>query len=146
MLINREAVRDSLRLHEGLRLKPYRCTAGALTIGFGRNLDDKGITKQEAEAMLEDDILDCIVELDRTQPGWRDLPIAARDVLVEMQFNLGANRLAGFRKMWAALRERDYQQAAAEMLDSRWANQVGRRAVTLANKMREAGRDEAGEG
>jgi lysozyme len=54
-----ERIQEQLVRHEGLRLKPYRCTAGKLTIGIGRNLDDRGISQKEAYAMLERDIKDC---------------------------------------------------------------------------------------
>ena len=56
-LLNR--IKAQLVRHEGLKLKPYRCTAGKLTIGIGRNLDDRGISQKEAYAMLERDIQDC---------------------------------------------------------------------------------------
>jgi lysozyme len=134
--MNRATLRQSLMHHEGLRFKPYHCTAGKVTIGYGRNLDDVGITITEAEAMLEADIDRSVDELDRVKPGWREHSDNRQNVLIEMMFNLGAPRLMGFRKMWAAIDARDYTKAAIEMLDSRWAKQVGKRAETLANQMR----------
>lgn len=134
--MNKPALLESLKQHEGLSLKPYTCPAGKLTIGFGHNLDD-GITLTQAYALLDDDIKACEKELDRYFPGWRTHDDARQNVLVEMQYNLGAPRLGKFLKMWAALDRRDYAEAAVQMLDSKWSQQVGQRAQTLAKLMRE---------
>jgi lysozyme len=126
-----------LVLHEGLRLKPYRCTAGKLTIGVGRNLDDNGITQAEAFALLENDILAVEADLDRTWPWWREMTDARQQVLADMCFNLGLTRLGGFVNTLAAMKRGDYEAAANGMLASLWASQVGRRAQRLAKMMRE---------
>ncbi len=132
-------ITDSLvgrvKVHEGLRLKPYRCTAGKLTIGYGRNLDDVGLSNEEAEYLLKHDLekaekeaskLDCYKKLNQNR----------KDILIEMVFNLGYPRLCGFKKMIQALDRGDYDGAANEMLDSKWARDVGERAKTLAYFMR----------
>lgn len=76
--------------HEGLRLKPYRCTAGKLTIGVGRNLEDKGISQQEAYELLENDIRECEVQLLTEIPDiYLSLDINRKVVLINMCFNLG---------------------------------------------------------
>lgn len=124
----------SLKLHEGLKLKPYKDTAGILTVGYGHNLEQE-ITREEAEVMLISDIQKAIKELDRAFQGWKNHSEVRQNVLIEMMFNMGATRLAGFLKFWAALRAKDYKQAAQEMLSSRWASQVGQRAITLAARM-----------
>lgn len=134
--MNRERLHESLRIHEGLVLKPYTCTAGKLTIGIGHNLDN-GITAKQAYLLLEEDIAICQKELDRYFPGWDSHDDARQNVLIEMCFNMGAPRLTGFKKMWAALANHDYKTAAAEMLDSQWAKQVGQRAITLSKQMRD---------
>lgn len=133
--MNESRLRASLELHEGISLKPYTDTTGHLTIGIGKNLDS-GITMGQAYRLLDDDIAVCLKELDRYQPGWQRHNDVRQNVLIEMQFNLGAPRLGMFRKMWAALGNLDYNAAAREMLDSRWADQVKDRAVTLAVMMR----------
>jgi len=130
------AIKSSLRIHEGKSLKPYQCTAGKLSIGYGRNLDDRGITNAEAEYLLDNDIETAVAELDRVFPGWRNHSDNVQNVLVELSFAMGAPRLSGFKKMWAALDARDYPTAAAELLDSRWRQQVGQRAITLADRLR----------
>ena len=134
--MNQAALIDSLIKHEGLKLKPYKCTADKTTIGVGRNLDDNGITEVEAMLLLKNDIDTCVTELDRTRPNWRQHNEIRQNVLVEMVFNLGMPRLNKFTKMWAALEAKDYNEAAKQMRDSVWARQVKGRAVTLAEKMR----------
>ena len=123
--------------HEDIKLKPYRCSAGKLTIGVGRNLDDNGITKAEAMMMLRSDILDARLRLEKVLPGFLALSLRRRRVLIDMCFNLGLPRLLQFKKMLAAVVARDFNLAADEMLSSAWATQVGQRAKTLATMMRE---------
>ncbi|HYF56553.1 MAG TPA: glycoside hydrolase family protein [Salinarimonas sp.] len=122
--------------HEGLRLKPYRDTEGKLTVGVGRNLDDRGISESEALYLLANDIAIAEKDLDRNAPWWRQLSGPRRQALLNMVFNLGWPRLSGFRSMLAALQTGDYEVAAKEMLDSKWAAQVGNRAKELAGMVR----------
>lgn len=117
-------------------MKPYRCSAGALTIGVGRNLDDRGITEHEALYLLDNDITRVQSELDVNIPSWRGLSDARQMVLMDMCFNLGISRFLKFKRMLAALRDGDYETAAREALLSKWADQVGQRARTLAEMMR----------
>lgn len=134
-------IEEQLILHEGLRLKPYRCTAGKLTIGVGRNLDGKGISKEEALFLLRNDIVTVTTQLQKYDWYINADPIR-RKVLIDMAYNLGITGLLQFRRMIAALERGDYENAADQMLDSRWAEQVGYRAVRLAEMMR-SGRDYA---
>jgi lysozyme len=127
---------DQLVLHEGIRLKPYLCTAGFQTLGVGRNLDALGISEEEAFILLGNDIDRCCHALDQLAEWWRDLDDVRQRVLVDMCFNLGPSRLMKFKKMWAAITKQAWDVAADEMLDSRWADQVGGRARTLADMMR----------
>ena len=129
-----ERLREQLILHEGLRLKPYRDTVGKLTIGVGRNLDDKGISPTEAIQFLDHDIEDVSRELRAGLPCFLTLDGVRQSVLIDMGF-MGVARLLQFKKMIAALERQNYQGAAAEMLLSKWASQVGHRAVTLADMM-----------
>lgn len=132
-----EIVTEQLKVDEGLRLQPYRCTAGALTIGYGRNLDAVGITQEEADIMLRADV-EIAEKGAQALVGdvWTALSPTRQAVLINMTFNLGRTRLAAFKNFLAALRAADYQTAADEMLDSRWATQVGDRAQRLARQMR----------
>lgn len=135
-----------LKRDEGLRLKPYRDSVGKLTIGYGRNLDDNGITEDEAGMLLDFDVTVVTTELDRVLPWWRAMPLPARRGLANMCFNLGLPRLRGFVKMLAALRSGDWYAAADEALDSRWARQVGARADRIARLYRQAAAGDQSQG
>jgi len=121
--------------HEGLRLKPYMDAENKLTIGVGRNLDDSGISEQEALILLHNDIKRASEELDEYLPWWRSLSDTRKKVLISMVINLGISGLLGFHNMLSSLEEGDFSAAAAHMLASKWANQVGNRAVELAYMM-----------
>ena len=127
-------VAELIKKHEGLRLKPYHCSAGKLTIGYGRNIEDNGITQNEAEMLLNNDIQNCYAECIKF-PFWNKLNEARQAVLIDMCFNIGISRLKGFKKMLAALELGAYYRAAEEMLDSNWARQVKSRATELAEIM-----------
>lgn len=154
--INDEILRAELRRDEGERLKVYRCTAGKRTIGVGRNLDDVGISAAETEklgitkasciaqgitarqslVLLANDIERCKVDLDRKLPWWRKLDLVRQRVLINMCFNLGINGLLGFKNTLRFVEAGHYAQAASNMLVSKWAGQVGKRANRLADLMR----------
>ena len=119
-----DELRRQLIHHEGLRLEPYRCTAGKLTIGVGRNLDDVGISRDEAMTLLENDIRGCFADLSRIFPDFQEYNHARRYALVDLRFNLGPSRFRSFRRMIAAVQRKDWDQAAAELKDSLWWNQV----------------------
>ncbi len=134
--MNKQRLKAILIRHEGLSLKPYRDTRGNLTIGVGRNLEDKGITEGEALFMLENDIRIVEEELNEKIPWWGELDPVRQEILANMAFNLGVPKLMKFKRFLRALKEGNYAQAADEMLDSLWAQQVGRRAKELALAMR----------
>lgn len=125
----------SVKQHEGCPLKAYQDSEGVWTIGYGRNLQQMEITREQAEVWLIEDLAKAIKELDRAFPGWKAHSETRQNVLIEMMYNMGAPRLAGFVKFWAALRDRNYKRAAHEMISSRWAKQVGQRAIALAARM-----------
>jgi len=122
---------EMLKRHEGLRLKPYLCTADKLTIGYGRNLESMGISLYEAEVMLVSDIERCYNELEVFE-WFVSLDMVRQEAMVDLLFNLGLPRFLGFKKMIKHLSNKDYSQAAAELLNSRYAIQVGDRANELA--------------
>ncbi|MEY2643648.1 MAG: hypothetical protein RLZZ611_297 [Cyanobacteriota bacterium] len=134
-MVDRDAMVRQLRLHEGERLKPYRCTAGKLTIGVGRNLEDRGISREESAVLLANDIADMERELQRALPWVARLDEVRARVLVDMAFNLGIVGLLAFKRTLAAIEAGQYQQAATMMLDSKWAKQVGGRAERLSRMM-----------
>ena len=134
-LMNR--IKAQLVRHEGLRLKPYRCTAGKLTIGIGRNLDDRGISQKEAYAMLERDIQDCEQWLiDEIPEVYNKVDEVRQSVLLNMCFNLGIKGLLEFKNTLSFIGAGDWERAANNMLASKWAKQVGMRAIELSEMMR----------
>ncbi len=130
-----------LKRDEGKRLKPYLCPEGKLTIGYGRNIEDNGISESEAELLLSNDVRYCISLLERFD-FWVELDAVRRDVLINMCFNLGYTKFARFKRMLQAIQLHDYAQAADEMKDSRWFLQVGDRSKRLEYMMRYGERNE----
>lgn len=129
-------IKDLIKKHEGLRLHPYKCTAGKLTIGWGRNIEDKGISELEAEDLLDNDISDTIGECKR-HLGWFDRLDPVRKIVVaDMVFNLGVQGFLKFKKTIGAISQCDYNKAADEMKDSAWYEQVGTRGAELVEMMR----------
>ena len=136
--MNKEQLIQDLISDEGLRTEPYIDTVGKMTIGVGRNLDDNGISQAEAMFMLTNDIEMVETELDARLDWWRGLPDDAQRALCNMTFNIGWPRLSKFEKMLAALKDRDFEEAAAQALASKWATQVGQRAIRIAQLFRNA--------
>ena len=130
------SLEDQLITHEGLELKPYQCTADKLTIGVGRNIEDRGITEDEARYLLKNDIKIVEDELLSKKPMVAELDAVRQRVLVDMGFNLGIPTLLKFQNMWLAIEQEDIIQPRIEMMDSRWARQVGQRAHKLSEAMR----------
>lgn len=122
--------------HEGMKLRAYYCPAGRITVGVGRNLEDLGLTEDEALYLLDNDIRRFRREVSQGIPWFSQLDDVRQEVLICMAFNLGLKRLMSFRGMLAALKAKDYDRAASEMLNSVWAAQVKKRAVELAQMMR----------
>lgn len=129
-----ERLIESVKAHEGLMLSSYLDTEGHWTIGYGTNLETLTITESQADEWLRSKLTDCKDTLDLI-PEFRMLNRARQNVLIEMTYNLGLAGLMKFSRMWLAIQNAAYKTAAAEMLDSRWARQVGRRAETLSTRM-----------
>jgi lysozyme len=138
-LVNTDTLVAELTRDEALRLKPYRCTAGKLTIGIGRNLDDRGISVTEAEFLCRNDVADVMADLDRELPWWRTLDEVRQRVIANMAFNLGIKGLLGFKNTLELVRCGKYLDAAQHMMSSKWAKQVGPRALRLSTLMRDGG-------
>lgn len=113
---------------------------GKLTIGFGRNIEDRGLSMPEAQHLLDNDIDDTLVEQGRTFPWSGVLNGVRQRVLANMLFNLGLTKLQGFTHTLTAMRERRYRDAAEGMRASKWYRQVGKRGERLAQEM-ETGED-----
>ena len=118
----------------GPELFPYRDTVEKLTIGYGRNLDDRGISPAEAEFLLDNDIADAIADA-KTLPYWGSLGPVRQLAIVDMVFNLGLTKFKKFVRLNNALSIQDYSLAAHEMKDSKWYRQTERRAKVLVRAM-----------
>jgi len=127
-----DKLRQNLIREEGLKLKPYTCTADKLTIGVGRNIEDRGISEATAMQMLDEDINICLAELNVTINNFERLPEPVQMTLVDLCFNLGLKRLLAFKKTLKYIQEGlitgNYTKAAVELLDSAYARQVPNRA------------------
>ena len=118
-------IKDYITKHEELKLKPYHCPAGKLTIGVGRNIEDNGISEDEAMYLLENDIKRCVNELREIFPNFDMFDETKKTALIDMIFNLGKTRFLGFKKMIAAIKKADWQTASKEAKDSKWCREVG---------------------
>ena len=158
----KHSLEDQLILHEGLRLEVYKCPADYWTIGVGRNLEGKpltkgeqehilgrsgltpdqvisilkerGVTKDEALFLLANDIEDAVKDLSSFD-WYEDLNPIRKKVVIDMRYNLGPTRFREFRRMITALAGQDYEVAADEMIDSQWYRQVGNRSKRLVKMM-----------
>lgn len=130
--MNRQALHDQIIDHEGLRLKPYRCTEGELTIGVGHNLDSKGISEAAAYFIMKEDLDECEEDLHTIFPNqFKSFPEDIQIVLMDMRFQLGPSRFRGFKKMIQAVRDDNPREMIKQMRDSRWYRQTTKRAETL---------------
>ena len=136
-------MRDEFKAHliefEGIRLKPYVDSVGKLSLGIGRNLDDVGITLEEAHVLLDNDISNVEEEVVRKINDFDLLPDRAKLVLLDMAFNMGVPTLLSFKKMLRAISLNDWDESARQLLSSRYAEQVGRRALYNAQLLETAG-------
>lgn len=135
--MDREQLELWIKKHEGFDDNIYMDSADRLTIGYGRNLQDNGISKDEAEYLFDNDFNRTQKDLD-SLAWYHTTPVAIKDALFNMCFNLGLPRLLTFKKMLKAIIEKNYNEAAREALDSKWAKQVGDRAKDVALMIRNA--------
>jgi lysozyme len=136
-------IKDWIKNHEGLSLTLYKDTVNKTTIGYGRNIEDEGISKEEADFMFDNDFSHCQREL--LHYNWyTNQPENVQAALMDMCFNLGITRLLEFKAMIAALIDRNYTKASIEALRSKWASEVGQRAKDVALMMREGYNDTSG--
>lgn len=133
---DRTELLETLKIAEGWSGRAYRDSVGILTIGYGRNLEAMTISRGLGAAWLKDDLANAEVECRAAWPWFDTLSSRRQAVVIELNFNLGMTRLRGFTRMLTALGRGDFDAAAAEMLDSRWREQVGARAVRLATTLR----------
>ena len=156
MKYNRDELVKMIAIHEGIVLSVYQDHLGINTVGIGRNLDDRGITdgellfmnktiddiyddgltQEEAYYLCMNDIAIVEKELLASKPIVNRLNAVRQMILIDMAFNMGVPRLMQFKNMWLAIEKVNYLLACEEMIDSRWAGQVGSRAMKLSVAMK----------
>jgi len=118
-----------LRRHEGLRLHPYYCSENKITLGIGRNLEDRGITEEEALFLLNNDIKAVQEELTKNWGVWRTFPEKARLVCIDMTFQMGITGFMSFIETRKLMELGKWLEASEEVLRSRYAIQTPNRAL-----------------
>ena len=130
---------EQLKIHEGVRTHAYLCSESKITCGVGRNLDsdgDIGLSEDEIDFLLNNDIKRCRQELEFHFDWFKELDDVRQDAMINLCFNIGITSLKKFSKALAAMNVHDYETAATEFLDSRWASQVGTRALDVTDMIR----------
>ena len=130
---------EMLKVHEGVETYAYKCSENKTTIGVGRNVDKNGglgLSDDEVDYLLQDDINRIILELDSEYSWYSDLDDVRQNAMIDISFNLGQTRLRAFKKALAAMSEGDWDEAADQFMDSRWSEQVGIRAKNLTEMIR----------
>ena len=137
-----EELKEEIKLHEGFVPKVYRCSENKRTIGYGHLCvepeqwdDDKEYSKEELETVFEKDFDNALKNAESLISS-RSINHIAKQVIIEMVFQLGIGGVGKFKKMWAALDNEDYEEASNQMLDSRWAKQTPARCGKLSGKMK----------
>ena len=141
--MNMERLMKSVKAHEGFRNSVYKDTLGKRTVGYGHLCvedhweDNREYTVPELERVLEADLNNAIQGAEELCSDCPDIRDQAKEIIVEMVFQLGKTGVSKFRNMWKALKVPDYPTAAKEMLDSRWAKQTPGRAKEMSDHMRD---------
>jgi lysozyme len=128
-------VKTLIEGHEDRKKKIYKCTAGKWTGGVGRNLEDVGFSDDEIDLMFAND-LKRAQDAASKYPWFADLSEVRQAAVLDLLFNLGPTRFAGFRNFIQAMSLNQYAWAAAELRDSKWFSQVGRRGPRIASMIR----------
>ena len=124
---------NMLKRHEGVRNKVYMCPAGYETIGVGRNISESGLglSEDEVEYLLKNDILRCRNELLGEYDWFENLDSVRQEAMIDLSFNLGQTKLRTFVKALGHLADGNYEEAGRELYNSRWAEQVGDRSLEV---------------
>ena len=141
-----EQLRETLKVDEGIKYEIYKDHLGYPTFGIGHLIVESdeeygqsvgtGVHLDRVNEAFDEDVSVMIDEAKKLFPDLEDLPEEAQQVIVNMTFNMGRPRLSKFKKFIAGVNAGDWEKAAVEMMDSRWAKQVGSRAERLRNRIR----------
>ena len=123
--------RDLVERHEGRRHLAYEDHLGNVTVGVGRNLDGKGLTDNEIDILLVNDLVQCFDDLSNFR-WFSDATTQQQAALIDWRFQLGGAGIRKFKNTFKYLEAGDYHQAATEMLNSVWANQTPNRAHEIS--------------
>ena len=135
--MNTDQLAAQLTSDEGLRTKVYTDTVGKLTVGVGRNISDRAFSADEIALMLKNDIAAVCSQLDKAAPWWSSLSERRKQALANFTFNVGIGTALTFKNTMQLLQSGQYTAAADEMMRSKWASQVGARAVRITTMIRE---------
>ncbi len=141
-----EQLRETLKVDEGIKYEIYKDHLGYPTFGIGHLIVESdeeygqsvgtGVHLDRVNEAFDEDVSVMIDEAKKLFPDLEDLPEEAQQVIVNMTFNMGRPRLSKFKKFIAGVNAGDWEKAAVEMMDSRWAKQVGSRAERLRDRIR----------
>lgn len=132
----RDSFVDRVLLHEGFRERPYKDTVGVWTIGHGLTY----ITEEESEWIVRKRLATIEKLLSVAIQDFLRLPIEAREVLIEMGYQMGAQGVLNFRRTIKYMQDSDWKEAAEAMMESKWASQTPNRAKTLSEVIRSLAR------
>ena len=127
---------EQLKIHEGFRSTVYTCSGGKKTVGYGRNLQDIGISEEEAEMLLKNDIYEATNQLLNAFPFMATFSDVRISAMINFTFNVGIGTVRKFSNTIEYLKNEDWEAAADEMMDSKWAEQVGDRAIQITEQIR----------
>jgi len=127
---------NQLQKDEGYRQFPYACSRNKITLGYGRNIQEKGLTESEARYLLTKDVIEVIKDLRKIFKDFNQLPTDIQEVLGNMRFQLGSGGFRSFRRFIKAIKKHNWNKAAIEMKDSRWYDQTKDRAKRLIKKVK----------
>ena len=130
------ALIDDIKKHEGFSSVVYKCTAEKLTIGYGKRVKYLQVTEEQATEWLEEDLENLKYTLSGKYDWFLPAPQEVRDIVMNMNYQLGVSAFSKFKKTIKYISDKDYQGASTEMLDSLWARvQTPRRAKELSDRM-----------
>ena len=132
-------LREMLKRHEGVKTHAYKDHLGYVTVGVGRCLDENvglGLADDEIDYLLQNDIDRCRKELDTEYEWFDDLDSVRQEALIDLSFNVGQTRLRGFVKALGHMAESNFEEAGNEFYDSKWATQVGDRALEVCQMIK----------
>lgn len=136
-----ELIKDDLRVHEGFSKHAYNDHLGYLTIGYGRLIDRRkggGLSKDEAEMLLENDIVKAYNSLSEKIIGFDNFPKDVKRALINMAFQMGVSGVLAFKRTIGYIQGGEYGKAADEALNSKWATQTPNRAKEVTDWIRNA--------